>query len=77
MPSNGRPLEEEEDLPAQLGEIRNVKSALFSEDLVICTLLPKQEHQLSKIMNEALTALSNWCYENVRTINTKKTFYYS
>jgi hypothetical protein len=26
-------------------------------------------------MNEALTALGNWCNENAMTINTEKTFY--
>jgi hypothetical protein len=61
------------DLPAQLGEIKNVKSALFKNDLFIWMSLPKR--QLSKIMNEALTALSNWYNEIAMTINTKKTFY--
>jgi hypothetical protein len=44
------------DLPAQLHEIKNVKSALFSDDLVIWISLPKhQEHLFSKIMNEVTT----------------------
>jgi hypothetical protein len=64
------------DLPAWLGEIKNIKSALFADDLVIWTSVPKrQEYQLSKIMNEALTALDNWCNEDSMTINTEKTFY--
>jgi hypothetical protein len=64
------------DLPAWLGKIKNIKSALFADDLVICTSVPKrQEYQLSKIMNEALTALDNWCNENAMKINTEKTFY--
>jgi hypothetical protein len=59
------------DLPAWLGEIKNIKSALFTDDLVIWTSVPKrQEYQLSKIMNEALTVLGNWCNENAMTINT-------
>jgi trans-2-enoyl-CoA reductase len=64
------------DLLAQLGKIKNIKSALFADDLVIWTSLPKrQEYQLSKIMTEVLTALGNWCNENAMTINTEKTFY--
>jgi hypothetical protein len=64
------------DLPARLGKIKNIKSALFADDLVICTSVPKrQEYQLSKIMNEALTARGNWCHENAMTTNTEKTFY--
>jgi hypothetical protein len=39
------------DLSARLGEIKNIKSALFADDLVIWTSVPKrQEYQLSKIM---------------------------
>jgi hypothetical protein len=64
------------DLPAWLGKIKNIKSALFADDLVIWTSVPKcQEYQLSKIMNEALTALGNWCNENAMIIDTEKTFY--
>jgi ribonuclease HI len=64
------------DLPTQLEKIKNVRSALFADDLVIWTSLPKgQEHKLSKIMHEALSTLSNWCKENAMTINTEKTFY--
>jgi hypothetical protein len=64
------------DLPAQLGEIKNIKSALFADGLVIWTSVTKcQEYQLSKIMNEALIALGNWCNENAMTINTEETFY--
>jgi hypothetical protein len=38
-------------MPVQLGEIKNVKSALFADDPVIWPSLPKhQEHQLSGIM---------------------------
>jgi hypothetical protein len=56
------------NLPAQLGKIKNMKSALFADDLVIWTSVPKcQEYQLSKIMNEAPTALGNWCNENAIT----------
>jgi hypothetical protein len=64
------------DLPAQLGKIKNIKSAIFADDMVIWISVPKrQEYQLSKIMNEALTALGNWCNENATTINTEKKFY--
>jgi hypothetical protein len=64
------------NLPAWLGEIKNIKSALFADDLVIWTSVPKcQEYLLSNIINEALTALGNWCNENAMTINTEKTFY--
>jgi hypothetical protein len=64
------------DLPAWLGKIKSIKSALFADDLVIWTSIPKhQEYQLSKIMNEALTAPGNWCNENAITINTEKTFH--
>jgi hypothetical protein len=64
------------DLPAQSGKIKKIKSALFADDIVIWTSVPKrQEYQLSKIINEALTALDNWCNENAMIINTEKTFY--
>jgi hypothetical protein len=64
------------NLPARLGKIKNIKSALFADDLVIWTSVPKhQEYQLSKIMNVTMTALGNWCNENAMTINTEKTFY--
>jgi retron-type reverse transcriptase len=64
------------DLTARLCEIKNIKLVLFADDLVIWTSVPKcQECHLSKIMNEALTALDNWCNENAMTINTEKTFY--
>jgi hypothetical protein len=64
------------DLPARLGKIKNIKSALFADDLVMWTSVPKrQEYQLSKIRNEALTALGNWCNENAMTIITEKPFY--
>jgi hypothetical protein len=64
------------DLPVRLGEIKNIKSAVFADDLVIWTSVPKrQEYQFTNIMNEALTALGNWCNENAMTINTEKTFY--
>jgi hypothetical protein len=63
------------DLPAQLEKTKNVKLAHFAEDLAIWILLQKHHsHQLSHIMNEALTALSNWYNENTMTINTEKTF---
>jgi hypothetical protein len=43
------------DLLTQLDKIKNVRSAIFVDDLVFWTSLPKyQEHQLSQIMNEAL-----------------------
>jgi hypothetical protein len=43
---------------------------------VICILLTKhQEHWLSKIMNEALIALSDWCNVNAMTVNKEKIFY--
>jgi hypothetical protein len=48
------------DLPAQLETTKNVKPALFVDDLASWISLPKhQGHQLSQIMNEASTALSN------------------
>jgi trans-2-enoyl-CoA reductase len=64
------------DLSAWFDKIKNIKSALFADDLVIWISVPKrQEYQLSQIMNEALTALGNWCNVNAMTINTEKTFY--
>jgi hypothetical protein len=63
------------DLPAWLGKTKNIKSALFADDVVIWTSVPKrQEYQLSGIMNEAMTALGNWCDKNAMTIDTEKTF---
>jgi hypothetical protein len=64
------------DLSAWFDKIKNIKSALFADDLVIWISVPKrQEYQLSKIMNEPLTTLGNWRNENAMTINTEKTFY--
>jgi hypothetical protein len=62
--------------PTLLEKIKNVRSALLADGLVIWTSLPRhQQHQLSQVMNEALTTLSNWCKENATTINTEKTVY--
>jgi hypothetical protein len=50
------------DLGAQFEKTKNIKSATFADDLAIWISLPKrQERQLSQIMNETLTALSNRC----------------
>jgi hypothetical protein len=50
------------DLSAQLEKTKNVKSAVFADDLVILISLPtRKEHQISHIMKEALITLSNWC----------------
>jgi predicted DNA-binding protein (MmcQ/YjbR family) len=64
------------DLPAQMEKTKNVKSALYADDVAIWISLPQcQEHQLSQIINDALTTHSNWCNENAMTINIEKTMY--
>ena len=64
------------DLPSRITKTKDVKCALYADDLAIWTNTPRTQHnKLSENMTKALSSLDEWCYENDMKVNTTKTFY--
>ena len=64
------------DLPSKLKKIKNIKCALYADNLVIWTSAPQRQHRkLPLQMNQALSNLSEWCNKNEMKVNMSKTQY--